>query len=102
MFRKLTAEQKALIVADALDRYLHGTELRDIAPYYNVHEKTLYKLIVRTDPEGWWSAQHARYSCDAMDAFEDRNSLTFRQMKSKVRAADHHLERLERNRYKVR
>jgi len=97
VFRKLTAEQKALIVADALERYMHGTELRDIAPYYNVHEKTLYKLIVRTDPKGWWDAQHTRYWCEAEDAHEDPR-LTFRQMKSKVRAADHHLDRLEKRR----
>ena len=97
MFRKLTAEQKALIVADALDRYLHGTELRDIAPYYSVHEKTLYKLIVRTDPKGWWSAQCARYQCQADEALENPR-LTFREMKSKVRAADHHLNRLEKRR----
>ena len=95
MFKGLTPEQKALIVADALERYLGGSELRDIAPHYNVHEKTLYKLIVKTDPKSWWSAQHARYSCDADDALEDPR-LTFRQMKSKVRAADHHLDRLEK------
>jgi transposase len=75
---------------------MNGAELRDIAPQYQVHEKTLYRLIVRTDPKGWWHAQYTRHWCNAEEAID--SGRFDRKMKSEVRAADWQMDRLERRR----
>jgi hypothetical protein len=53
-------EECARTVQEAVERYLNGSRLEDVATEYGVPEKALYRLIVLTDPQSWLAVQSLR------------------------------------------
>ena len=94
--KKLTNEQKAQLVEQTLEHYAGGIELKQIAPGLGVHEKTLYRLILKTDPAGWYRAQQVRLDIELDDALEGRALNT----DSERNSWDHRDARLQRNKRK--
>ena len=99
-FRTLPEAERARIVEDAIERYCNGVELKDIAAKYQVHEKTLYRLIVKLNPVGWWAAQYAKHQCRADEVWETLGAFETRKGRSKLNSAAWHIDRLEQRRKK--
>jgi hypothetical protein len=86
MLRKLSDEQKRSVVAQVLDHYAGGIELKQLAQSLGVHEKTLYRLGVKLDRPGWYMAQEVRLSIELEDmradsSQSDRNSWDYRDQR---------------------
>ena len=99
-FRALSEAERATIVEDAIECYCNGAELKDIAAKYQVHEKTLYRLIVKLNPVGWWAAQYAKHQCIADEVWETPGAFETRSGRSKLNSAAWQLDRLEQRRKK--
>jgi transposase len=101
-FRGLKREQKAEIVERVLELYCNGTLLKNIAPHYGVHEKTLYRLILKINPKGWWAAQHVKEWCNAEEVIEAGvfSENAPRALKKKLKRADWRLDRIDARRHR--
>lgn len=97
VLRKLSDAQKAQLVERVLDHYTRGIELKQIAPGLGVHEKTLYRLILKTDAAGWYVAQRVRLDLELDDSLSSGDAL---KTDSQRNSWDHRDARLQRNKRK--
>jgi hypothetical protein len=97
VLRKLSDTQKAQLVEQVLDHYTSGIELKQIAPGLGVHEKTLYRLILKTDAAGWYMAQRVRLDLELDDSISGGDAL---KTDSQRNSWDHRDVRLQRNKRK--
>lgn len=99
----LSAERRAEIAAQVLDRYIAGEQVAEMAHEYECSDVTIYALLLREHESDWKDIQEARALARLERAqYELRtapDALSLAKSREEVRSAQWELERLCRRLY---